>query len=63
MLKAGDRAAVARAARSLDFRVRVRNRALKLTLHWSSMAPQGHDPRLLTGAQRERGAGQAYLCP
>ena len=39
MLEAGDRAAVARAARSRDFHVRVRNRALKLTLHWSSMAP------------------------
>ena len=57
MLKAGDRAAVARAARSLDFRVRVRNRALKLTLHWTCMAHHGHNPRMLTGA------GKAYLCP
>ena len=63
MLKAGDRAAVARAARSRDFHVRVRNRDLKRTLHWSSMAPQGHDRRSLTGARRERGAGEAYPCP
>ena len=33
MLEAGDRAAVARAARSRDFRVLVGNRVLKLTLH------------------------------
>jgi hypothetical protein len=33
MMKAGDRAAVARAARSRDFHVLVGNRVLKLTLH------------------------------
>jgi len=63
MLKAGDRAAVARAARSRDFRVLVGNRVLKLTLHWTCMAHQGYDRRLLTGARRERGAGEAYPCP